>query len=133
MNAATRTAVQFCLARGHTPLGIYNSFAGLLVDHVTELTWLKCDEWSVRGGSELGTNRAQPSDDIEGIAKAIERNRIQGLLVIGGFEAFTALLEMEKARPNHPQYKIPLLHLPATVSLIVSSNLYLALLKICCR
>ena len=116
MNTATRTAVQYCLARGHTPLGIYNSFPGLLDDNVSELAWLKVDEWATRGGSELGTNRKTPSIDLPGVAKAMEKHGLQGLLVIGGFEAFSSVLELEKARVEHPIFDMPLLHLPATVS-----------------
>lgn len=115
MNAATRTAVRFCLARGHTPLGVYNSFTGLLDGHVSELTWLRVDHWTTRGGSELGTNRKQPSENLAGVAEAFAKHRFDGLLVIGGFEAYTALVELQKARAQHPEFKIPIVHLPATV------------------
>lgn len=117
MNAATRTAVRFCLARGHTPLGIYNSFTGLLDGHVSELTWLRVDHWTTRGGSELGTNRKQPSENLEGVAMAFKQHKLDGLLVVGGFEAYTALVELQKGREKFEEFKIPLVHLPATVRL----------------
>lgn len=116
MNAATRTAARYCLARGHTPLGIYNGWPGLLEDNVSELSWLRVDQWTTRGGSELGTNRKQPEMDLEGVAYKLEEHRIDALLVIGGFEAFASLLTLEKARDSYRKFKIPMVHLPATIS-----------------
>lgn len=116
MNAATRTAARYCLSRGHKPLGIYNGWPGLLEDNVSELSWLRVDQWTTRGGSELGTNRKQPEIDLEGIAYKLEEHKIDALLVIGGFEAFTSLITLEKARANYRKFKIPMIHLPATIS-----------------
>lgn len=115
MNTATRTAVQYCLARGHTPLGIYNSFPGLLDGHVSELEWLHVDEWTTRGGSDLGTSRKLPEMDLAGIAAAFEMHKLGALMIIGGFEAFSSLLQLEKGREAHPAFKIPMIHVPATV------------------
>jgi 6-phosphofructokinase 1 len=116
MNAATRTAVRYCLAHGHTPLAIQNGFKGLLDDLVFPLSWLRVDSWMTRGGSELGTNRATPDDDLGDIASKFQKHGIDGLLLIGGFEAFTALKSMEEARKHYPQFHVPLVHLPATLS-----------------
>ncbi|WOO76391.1 ATP-dependent 6-phosphofructokinase [Vanrija pseudolonga] len=116
MNAATRQAVRYCLARAHTPLGIHNGFEGLLDDNITELTWLRVDNWTTRGGSELGTNRTLPNVDMGGIAAALQRHKIDGLLLIGGFEAFSAVTMLEKARKDYPALHIPIIHIPATIS-----------------
>ncbi|KAK4051857.1 6-phosphofructokinase, alpha subunit [Microbotryomycetes sp. JL201] len=116
MNAATRTAVRYCLCHGHTPLAIYNGFVGLLNGNVAELSWLRVDQWSTRGGSELGTNRTLPDTDIAGVAKKLEEHNIQGLLVIGGFEAMAALNVLKTNRKQYPSLDIPIVHLPATIS-----------------
>jgi 6-phosphofructokinase 1 len=116
MNAATRQAVRFCHSRGHTPLGIYNGFEGLLEDNVTELSWLRVDNWTTRGGSELGTNRTLPSVDMGQVAAALQRHSIDALLLIGGFEAFNSVVMLEKARSVYPSLHIPMVHLPATLS-----------------
>lgn len=117
MNAATRTAARYCLARGHTPLAVQNGFKGLLDDAVFPLSWLKVDSWMTRGGSELGTNRATPdADSLGDIASKFQKHRIDGLFMIGGFEAFTALLTIEEARKHYPQFHVPMIHLPATLS-----------------
>ena len=116
MNAATRAVVRYCVNQGHIPLGIYNGFRGLLDDHVNQLSWLGVDAWMARGGSELGTNRALPSIDIGAIASKFQQFKFEGLLMIGGFEAFSSLLLLEEGRKHYPAFHIPMVHLPATIS-----------------
>src|SRR5260221_2654559 len=116
MNAATRTAVRFCISRGHTPFAIHNVFIGLLNDNVTELSWLRVDNWMTRGGSELGTNRSLPDIDLGEIASRFQQYRFDALFLIGGFEAFSSLLMLEKNRHHYPSFNIPMVHLPATIS-----------------
>lgn len=116
MNAATRQAVRYCLARGHTPIGIQNGFNGLLDDAVQELSWLRVDNWTTRGGSELGTNRTLPDVDLGGIAASFQAHSFDALLMVGGFEALLALEILEKARKHYPSFQIPMVHLPATLS-----------------
>lgn len=116
MNAATRQAVRYCVARGHTPLAIHNGFDGLLEDNVQELSWLRVDNWTTRGGSELGTNRTLPDVNLGGVAAAFQSHAFDALLIIGGFEAWHSLQIMETARSNYPSFQIPMCHLPATLS-----------------
>ncbi|KAI9282843.1 6-phosphofructokinase [Umbelopsis sp. AD052] len=116
MNAATRTIVRYALNRGHTPLGVFNGFPGLLRGTIEELTWLSVDGWTSRGGSELGTNRSQPDVDMGMVAYQLQKHSIQGLILIGGFEAYSALLSLEKARDKYPSLRIPLCQIPATIS-----------------
>ncbi|KAJ7158785.1 phosphofructokinase domain-containing protein [Mycena filopes] len=116
MNAATRAAVRYCLAQGHTPLAIHNGFRGLLDDDLGELSWLGVDSWMARGGSELGTNRSLPSIDLGAIATKFQQHSFHALLMIGGFEAFDALRIMEEGRKHYPAFHIPMVHLPATIS-----------------
>ena len=124
MNTATRTAVRFCLRRGHTPLLINNGFVGLLKDLVFQATWLRVDSWASSGGSELGVNRVLPNVDLHGVAKQLQKHNIQGLLIIGGFEAFTSIKILSEARPEFPALRIPLIGLPATLSNNVPMNEY---------
>jgi 6-phosphofructokinase 1 len=116
MNAATRQAVRYCVARGHTPLAIHNGFDGLLEDNVNELSWLRVDNWTTRGGSELGTNRTLPDVNLGGVAAAFQSHGFDALLMIGGFEAWHSLQILENARSNYPSFQIPMCHLPATLS-----------------
>ncbi|GAA6034879.1 hypothetical protein JCM8097_009347 [Rhodosporidiobolus ruineniae] len=116
MNAATRTAVRYCLCHGHTPVAIYNGFTGLLEGNVAELSWLRVDQWGTRGGSELGTNRTLPNENLEGVAAKLAEYKIDSLLLVGGFEAMVALDQLNKARNHYQALKIPMVHLPATIS-----------------
>jgi len=124
MNSGTRAAVAYCLSRGHTPLAIHNGFPGLVRHHadkpvgsVRELSWLEVEGWISRGGSEIGTNREIPSKVGMGeTADFFNLYKFDGLFIIGGFEAFTALSELRKARPDYPAFRIPMMLLPATIS-----------------
>ncbi|KAH9838257.1 6-phosphofructokinase [Rhodofomes roseus] len=116
MNAATRTAVRYCLRQGHKPFAIHNGFLGLLDDNVHQLSWLGVENWMTRGGSELGTNRKLPDIDLGAVAAKFQQHNFHALLLIGGFEAFHALTMLEGARKNYPAFHIPMVHLPATIS-----------------
>jgi 6-phosphofructokinase 1 len=82
------------------------------------MTWICVDGWSPRGGSELGTNRAVPGEavDMGMIAYQVQKHNIQSLLVIGGFEAFASVINLEAARSQYPSLCIPISLIPATVS-----------------
>ncbi|KAI8585021.1 phosphofructokinase-domain-containing protein [Geranomyces variabilis] len=132
MNAATRIAARLCLNRGHVPIGIRNGFSGLIKDEVFPFEWQHTVGWQVRGGSELGTNRDHPQPlpggpkiapkgdggfvDLGLVAYHLQKHNIQALLIIGGFEAYTAQLTMTHARSTFPAFCIPMVMLPATVS-----------------
>ncbi|KAJ1564548.1 6-phosphofructokinase, alpha subunit [Nowakowskiella sp. JEL0078] len=132
MNAATRMAVRLCLNRGHVAVGIWNGFSGLIKDDVRPLDWQEVESWQTKGGSELGTNRDHPlplsnderkyapkgSNFVECgvIAYHMQKHNIQALMIIGGFEAYTSLLALCRARSVFPAFCIPMVHLPATVS-----------------
>src|SRR5690554_3448249 len=99
MNSATRAAVAYCKTRGHTPVGIYNGFAGFARHHgdvplgaVRDFDWLEVDSWASKGGSEIGTNRELPADSgMATIAELIAKYKIEALFMVGGFEAFHAM------------------------------------------
>ncbi|KAF9890476.1 6-phosphofructokinase, alpha subunit [Aspergillus nanangensis] len=123
MNQATRAAVSYCLTRGHTPLAIHNGFPGLCRHHndkplssVREVEWVEQDAWVNEGGSDIGTNRNLPADDFETTAKCFEKYKFDGLFVVGGFEAYTAVSQLRQAREKFPVFKIPMVVLPATIS-----------------
>ncbi|KAI9663339.1 MAG: 6-phosphofructokinase, alpha subunit [Alyxoria varia] len=123
MNAATRAAVAYCLARGHTPVALHNGFPGLCRHHddepsgsVRDVNWLEAERWASTGGSEIGTNRGLPSEDMETTSDCFKKYKIEGLFLVGGFEAFTALSELRKARGVYSAFKIPMVILPATIS-----------------
>ncbi|KAI9137879.1 phosphofructokinase-domain-containing protein [Paraphysoderma sedebokerense] len=115
MNAATRVATLYALNKGHTPLAIYNGFVGLVNGDVRPISWMDVNEWTKKGGSELGTNRGQPND-LGLVAYQLQKHNIQALLLIGGFEAYTALNTLYQHREKYPAFCVPMVHLPATIS-----------------
>ncbi|KAK6341731.1 6-phosphofructokinase, alpha subunit [Orbilia brochopaga] len=117
MNAATRAAALYCISRGHRAFAIHNGFTGLVRHNsVRELTWLGVEGWAIRGGSEIGTNRTEPNVDMGMVAWYFQKYQFDGLLIIGGFEAFKSLSELRKARAAYPAFRIPMVCLPATIS-----------------
>ncbi|RIA92061.1 6-phosphofructokinase [Glomus cerebriforme] len=117
MNSATRAAVRYALNHGHIPVAIYNGFDGLLQDNLRELSWIDVDGWAGKGGSELGTNKINISElDVGMIAYQLQKHRINSLLLIGGFEAYTSLIELNRSRNQYPAFCIPMVCLPATIS-----------------
>ena len=117
MNSAVRAFVRLMTYRGHTVLGIEEGFEGLLFDRVREMGWHDVSEWSSAGGSNLGTNRTQPTQEmLPEIAAKFTKHSIQGLLIVGGFDGFESLVTLQKYRESHPAFQIPLLGIAATVS-----------------
>lgn len=117
MNAATRAATCYCLSRGHRAFAIHNGFTGLARHgSVKELHWLDVDNWVIRGGSEIGTNRNLPDVDLGMVAYYFQKYEFDGLMLVGGFEAFLSLSQLEQARVSYPALRIPMVCLPATIS-----------------
>ncbi len=116
MNTAVRAAVRLGLDKGHAMFGINNGFAGFANNEITELNWMSVNGWAYLGGSELGTNRHIPANsDFYKIARNIEEHNIEGLLIIGGWSAYVAALELHQRRNNYPAFNIPIVCCPATI------------------
>ncbi len=116
MNTAVRAAVRWCCNQGHTMLGVYNGFPGLMKGEVEELGWMDVSGWVHMGGAEIGTNRVRPSNgDYYSIARAVEQERIDALLVIGGETGYDGVYEMVSRRREFPTLNIPIVCLPATI------------------
>ncbi len=117
MNTAGRTAVRLGLDMGHIMLGISNGFEGMAKNQVRELEWMSVSGWASQGGSVLGTSRKIPkSSDIYGIARTIEDNKIDALIVIGGWTGYEAVNTLLNERGNFPALNIPMVCLPASIS-----------------
>ncbi|GMM54126.1 6-phosphofructokinase subunit beta [Maudiozyma humilis] len=118
INSAVYSMATYCMSQGHKPYGIYNGWSGLARhESVRSLDWKEMIGWQSRGGSELGTNRATPEEaDIGMIAYYFQKYQFDGLIIVGGFEAFTSLHQLEKARESFPAFRIPMVLIPATLS-----------------
>jgi len=119
MNSAVCTFVRLLLYEGHTVFCIHNGFEGLEKggNDIREVKWIDVNGWGSMGGCKLCTNRTLPNKDtLPKIAENLQKNEINGLYLIGGFEGYEALTILEEARKDYPQLRIPLLGTPATVS-----------------
>lgn len=69
------------------------------------------------GGSGLGTSRHVPKGkDLYALARTIEVNQIDALLIIGGWNAYEAAYKLFTERSNFPAYEIPTVCLPASIN-----------------
>ncbi|KAL6450474.1 PFK2 ATP-dependent 6-phosphofructokinase subunit beta [Candida maltosa Xu316] len=118
MNSAVYAMATYCMSRGHTPYAIHNGFAGLARhESVKSMDWVDIEGWNSVGGSEIGTNRQTPAEtDIGMIAHYFEKYQFDGLIIVGGFEAFVSLEQLEQARSMYPSFRIPMVLIPATIS-----------------
>ncbi|KAM3164918.1 ATP-dependent 6-phosphofructokinase [Lachancea thermotolerans] len=117
LNAATRAATLYCLSRGHKPSAILNGFSGLIqTGEIKELSWIDVENWHNLGGSEIGTNRSVASEDMGSIAYHFQKNKFDGVIILGGFEGFKSLKELRDARAQYPIFNIPMVLIPSTVS-----------------
>ncbi|XP_067386056.1 ATP-dependent 6-phosphofructokinase, muscle type isoform X1 [Emydura macquarii macquarii] len=116
MNAAVRAAVRIGLIHGHKMLAVHDGFDGLAHGQVEEIGWGGVGGWTGLGGSKLGTKRTLPKKYFEEISANISNFSIHGLIIIGGFEAFTGSLELVEGRGKYEELCIPVCVIPATVS-----------------
>ncbi len=117
MNTATRAVIRLGLDRGQIVLGIANGFEGLSKGSIEELEWMSASGWASRGGSDLGTSRHVPKgSDLYQIARNIEINEIDALLIIGGWNAYESAYKLYNERNNYPAFNIPTICVPASIN-----------------
>lgn len=117
MNTAARAAIRLGLDQGHIMLGVRNGFNGLARGEVQDMPWMSVSGWASLGGSQLGTSRVIPQgSDLYAIARTIEDNQIEALLVIGGWNAYEAVHTMLTSRSNFPAFNIPIICVPASIN-----------------
>lgn len=125
INSAVRAFARLMQYRGHTVLGIFSGIDGLLKDSIRKLTWEEVGEWHMEGGSRLIANRRVPEDhEFPKIAAKLAEHMIQGLVVIAGFEGYQFLDSLARNRELHPQLRIPVLGIAATISNSVPGTEY---------
>ena len=57
------------------------------------------------------------------MAEQLARYKIQGLVVIGGFEAFHAVLQLHEQREKFKQFRIPMVSTTIILIAIISTNI----------
>lgn len=117
MNTAVRAFVRLSVDKGHTILGVQHSFKGLIKGDIKELDWKSVNGWAIRGGAELGSNRYVPqASDFYAIARNLEEQKVDALLMIGGWDGYLGMLELFNRRETFPAFNIPMICLPASIN-----------------
>ena len=118
INAAVRSFTRNAIYRGDVVLGIRQGIDGLIEGDIKALSWLEVAGLVGQGGAVLGTRRTIPDDPVkmQKIVNRLKEFKIQGLLIIGGFEAYSAALHFAKARKDFKELNIPICVVPATIS-----------------
>nr|XP_045620771.1 ATP-dependent 6-phosphofructokinase-like isoform X9 [Procambarus clarkii] len=116
MNAAVRSFVRNCIYRGDTVYGIHDGIDGLVEGNIQEMTWAEVTGWVGQGGAFLGTKRTLPEKYFDQVAARLREYKLHSLLVVGGFEAYHALLQLYEARGKYPEFCIPMVVIPSTIS-----------------
>jgi len=117
MNTAVRAAVRIGLDNGHQMYGIHNGFEGLIEGTISRMEWMSVDGWASQGGSELGTNRRIPTEEeLPLVAQHLKAKKINGLLMIGGWDGYIAAHVLHSRRKEFPEFNIPIICLPATIN-----------------
>ena len=116
MNATVRSFVRNAIYRGDVVIGVHDSLEGLCAGNVETLDWASVNGWVAQGGAILGTKKALPGNRLDVIAKRLMEFKIQGLLIIGGFEAYQTGLILSEARDKFQSFRIPIVVVPSTIS-----------------
>lgn len=108
MNAAIIAANFYGQCRSIDVIGISNGFEGLLKGEFSFLNENSLPPFS-KGGTFLGTNRTLPSEiGIEKVKNIFIQEKMDALIIIGGFEAYSSVRELRGI--------IPIILIPATIS-----------------
>jgi 6-phosphofructokinase 1 len=117
MNTVVRAAVRLTLDRGYSMLAVRNGFRGLRDGDIREIGWMDVSGWVSSGGAELGTNRYVPDKAaVAQIADVVAAQRIDGLLMAGGWTGYAAAHELHAQRHVYPALDIPIVCLPMTIN-----------------
>ncbi len=117
INSAVRSFVRNGIWKGCRILAIQDGFEGLVQGDIKELDWKSVYGWTGLGGSILGSQRVDAKQvGLQKIANAIGNYKIQGLLIIGGFEAYSSIVQLYDSRKEFKEFCIPLICVPSTIS-----------------
>lgn len=115
MNHCCRVAARLLIARGHKVFFVRGGFEGLEAGSLEAAEWMSCTGWSSAGGAFLGTGRKTPTvKTLPKILDVLAKHSVKGLIIIGGFEAYTGADSIRRVAPN-----ISIAVIPATISLNV--------------
>jgi 6-phosphofructokinase 1 len=112
MNAALRAVVRYAIPRGVEIIGVERGYNGLMANQVQSLTLRSVGGIIHLGGTVLKSVRCPAFKTAEGLAAGaatLRRNKIDGLIVIGGDGSFRGALALQKV------VDVPVIGVPATI------------------
>jgi 6-phosphofructokinase 1 len=112
LNAVIRAVVRRATSDDAQVLGVKNGWLGLIQDDIEPLTRASVRGILPRGGTILGTSRANPLESEESIARLKanwDKYELDALVVIGGDGSLRTALEMWRA------YGLPIVGVPKTI------------------
>jgi ATP-dependent phosphofructokinase / diphosphate-dependent phosphofructokinase len=98
-------------------LGIRDGFEGIMkgdVSHVTPLTTSEISRIHFRGGSHIGTSRANPTKDPKHLEQAVDsllRLNVSQLITIGGDDTAYSAMRLEQTAAG----RLQVVHVPKTI------------------
>jgi 6-phosphofructokinase 1 len=117
VNSIIRSFVRHGVDRNCTILAVSDGFEGLIANRVKELKWQCVYGWTGIGGSLIGCQRVEAKQiGFQVIAEKFREYKIDGLLLIGGFEAFTSVIQLNDQSDVYKEFCIPMICVPATIS-----------------
>lgn len=120
MNAAVRAVVRTALNRGVEVVGIIGGYTGLINGEFIDFNLRSVSDIIHRGGTVLYSSRCPEFKTEEGIMKAVETckaNGIEGIVAIGGDGTFRGARDLSL-------HGIPCVGIPATIDNDIASTDY---------
>ena len=111
MNAALRAVVRVAIYEGHDVVGIRNGFSGIFEKDFVAMGLSSVADIIHKGGTILGTSRSKEMRTDEGIARAreiLKEEGVEHLIVIGGDGSMKGALSLSDAGQS-------VITLPATI------------------
>lgn len=112
MNAAIRGVVRTAIGRGMEVLGYQHGYSGILLDEFQSMDSKSVGGIINRGGTVLQTARCKEFREKEGRERAVaqlRKNRVEGLVVIGGDGSLTGALVL------HEEFGFPVYGIPGSI------------------
>ena len=121
MNCAIRSVVRTALGHNVKIYGVQRGYQGLINNELSELNVSSVGNIIHTGGTILQTSRCKDfrnSSGREQAFKNIKKNKIDGLVVLGGNGSFKG------AKIFSDEFDIPVVGIPATIDNDISSTEY---------
>lgn len=115
MNSVAKFLVRFLINSSYTVMGAVGGFPGMAEGKIETMSWSSVAQWTGKGGCELGTAEGILPDQLAAVEATIQKFKISSVIVIGGHHALMSVVEMCKARADHPALRIPMCAIPVTI------------------